>query len=749
MFPEAIDLVASTVMGENIRHDRDRPYRRAPGDERARSMGVRARQTLVRAAIFWEDLALARRLEDRLDAERDQLALWIPVGIGTGVGLWFLLGDAARWLALMLGCGGVTTIAFLLERGRRAVRVAAVFALLVAVGCALIWLRSWQVAEPVLDRPTVTRFYAQIDSVERLAARDKGRLTLLTGERQDLPPKVRVNIPLDTMTPEYRAGAVILLRARLMPPGEAALPGAYDFARRAWFMGLGATGTALGPIEIVTPAPASPVELEWLRAQLAEHVASSMDGAAGAIGATLATGDRGAIDEADAQAMRDSGLAHLLSISGLHVTAVVGAVYLIVLKSLALFPWLALRVRLPVVAAATAAVAALSYTLLTGAQVPTVRACVAALLVLAALVLGRSAITLRMVAAGALFVLVVWPETLVGPSFQLSFAAVTAIIALHNHPKVQAFVARRDEQWWRKALRVIGSLFLTGIVVELALMPIAIFHFHKAGLYGALANIVAIPLTTFVIMPAEAMALMLDIVGLGAPLWLVAELALEALVGLAHLVSSQPGSVVMLPTVPVGAFLAVVAGGLWICLWTTRWRYVGALPIGWGVIAMALQPAPDLYITGDGRHLAIRDDAGRLAMLRTRSGEFIRDIVRENAGVRGEPVPMDDWPGARCNADSCVIPLRAGGRDWTVLATRSGHFIPALSLAAACRRVDIVVSDRWLPRSCEPAWMKIDRRTLSRTGGVTISFASAPPTIETVAGHSRNHMWSRLEPAEN
>ncbi|MEO5494690.1 MAG: ComEC/Rec2 family competence protein [Sphingomonas sp.] len=161
--------------------------------------------------------------------------------------------------------------------------------------------------------------------------------------------------------------------------------------------------------------------------------------------------------------------------------------------------------------------------MLTGNQVPTMRSCIAALLVLTALAMGREAITLRLVAAGAFVVLLLWPEALVGPSFQLSFAAVAAIVALHEQPTVRRWFLKRDEAWWRKAGRELGSLLLTGVVVEAALAPIALYHFHKSGLYGAFANIVAIPLTTFVIMPAEALALALalDAIGLGAPFWWV------------------------------------------------------------------------------------------------------------------------------------------------------------------------------------------------------------------------------------
>ncbi len=217
--------------------------------------------------------------------------------------------------------------------------------------------------------------------------------------------------------------------------------------------------------------------------------------------------------------MRRSGLAHLLSISGLHVAAVVGAAMLLTMRLLALSPRLALRWPLPLLAALAGAVAGIGYTLLSGAQVPTVRSCIAALIVLAGLALGREAMTLRLVAVGALLILLVRPDAAAGPSFQLSFAAATAIIALHDGKVMRRWTGRRDEGWPRRGLRTIASLLVTGLAVEIALMPIAVFYFHRAGLYGAIANIIAIPLTTFVVMPLEALALLFDLAGFGAPFW--------------------------------------------------------------------------------------------------------------------------------------------------------------------------------------------------------------------------------------
>jgi competence protein ComEC len=202
---------------------------------------------------------------------------------------------------------------------------------------------------------------------------------------------------------------------------------------------------------------------------------------------------------------------------------------------------------------------------------------------------------------------------------------------------------------------VLLGLVLTGLVIEAALTPIAMFHFHKAGFYGALANVIAIPLTTFVIMPLEALALLFDVAGLGAPFWWAAGLGLKLLLGLAHAVASAPGAVATLPSMPPSAFALMVAGGLWLALWRTGWRRWGLLPIAIGAALALATPAPDLLVTGDGKHLAVRIADGRMAILRDRAGDYIRDTLGETAGEEGRSRPLKACP-AQPAAPICAPP---------------------------------------------------------------------------------------------
>lgn len=470
-------------------------------------------------------------------------APWLAVAFGGGIAAWFVLPGPKQWLAALGLCLAVAGAAWAGWRGHESRfnlrRAAMAICLMAMLGMGAIWLRSSIVGAEPVAMPAVERLSGRILEREEQPSRERVRLTLAVRDSGSAAArKVRVNLPLAQDRAELREGAVVRLRARLLPPAPPMLPGGYDFARAAWFEGLAATGSVLGEVELVEPAPAGGW-LDGVQRRIAAHVRSQLGGSPGAIAAALASGDRGAISEADEDAMRDAGLTHLLSISGLHVSALIAAAYLIAIRLLALWPWLALRVRLPLVAAGIAALAGVGYTLLTGAEVPTVRSCVGAMLVLIALALGREPLSLRMLAAAALFVLALWPKSLVGPSFQMSFAAVLAIVAVHGSGPVRAFLAPREEGWLQRGGRHLAMLLFTGFVIELALMPIVLFHFHRAGLYGAFANVIAIPLTTFVSMPLIALALALDTLGLGAPAWWLAGKSLELLLAIAHFTASS------------------------------------------------------------------------------------------------------------------------------------------------------------------------------------------------------------------
>nr|WP_232366559.1 ComEC/Rec2 family competence protein [Alteripontixanthobacter muriae] len=510
-------------------------------------------------------------------------APWLAVSLAAGIAAWFALPSAPYWIVAILVAAALATGALRALRLRDDMQdllvAVAAMAIMFAAGVGVVWTRSEIVGAPAVAYPMVQPITARVLDREEQPARDRIRLTLAMRDGLGMPRKVRVNITPEQDAEGIDKGAVIAMRTRLLPPASPMLPGAYDFARDAWFSGLAATGSVIGPIRILEPAVPDVSSLAALREKLSAHVRRKVDGGAGTIAAAFASGDRGAISDAKAEALRDSGLTHLLSISGLHVSAVVAAAYFLALRILALWQGLALRIRLPIAAALLAASAGIFYTLLTGAEVPTVRSCIGAVLVLGALMLGRQALSMRMVAVAAIAILLIWPESVVGPSYQMSFAAVVAIVALHDSNLVKAFGKRNQENGIRRIGRNLLLLFLTGLVIELALMPIVLNHFHRAGIYGAVANLVAIPLVTMISMPLIALALALDLFDLGAPAWWLVGGSLDALLAIAHFTAARPGSVTLVPSTGSGAVINFAAGMLWLALWQGRIRFWGCCPL--------------------------------------------------------------------------------------------------------------------------------------------------------------------------
>ena len=682
--------------------------------------------------------ALREALENRLEGQAQQFALWVPVVFGLGIACWFVLPSEGQWLAALLAfamciVGGIAL-------GGRVGWLILWAGVLAAAGMTLVWTRAELVSSPRLERPVTSVVSGRVERVERLAGRGIGRVTLVDSRSH---PGLRVRLSARmTQIADMQPGALVEIHARLMPPAPPAIPGGYDFARAAWFKGIGATGRALGAPVILAPPAASGgfwLWLDRLRERLTQHLQHRIGGGEGGIAAALVTGDQGGVPDDVAQALRDSGLAHLLSISGLHVAAAVGFAMIATRRLLALSVHAATHWPLTLIAAGVGAGAGVAYSLLAGGEVPTVRSCIAALLVLLGLALGRDAITLRVVAAGASIILLFRPEALVGPSFQLSFAAVIAIVALHELPGVRRWLARREEPWWTGAGRSLVGLLLTGLAVEAALAPIGLFHFNRMGVYGAFANIIAIPLTTFVIMPLEAIALLLDPLGIAAPFYWLLKGALAGLIGLATHVAALPGGVALAPTMPSIAFGLLLLGGLWLALWRGRIRLAGLLPVAAGTGLAMLSPAADVLVTGDGRHVAVLGRDGQVHLLRPRAGDYVRAVMTD-ASAATRATLLDDSPIARCGPDACIADIWKDGRRLRLLATRSQIFIDRARFEPACRSADIVISDRRLPQWCVPQWLKADRILLARTGGLAIHAASGK--VRTVAEDGGDHPWS-------
>jgi competence protein ComEC len=628
---------------------------------------------------------LAAGLDALRAAEQEQLPLWLPVLMGAGITLWFALPWAPWRLAAAMVLAALAGGALLMGA-----RLAGVAALVLLAGMGAVELRVAGNGHAVLAERQFTVLVGRVTSVEPRA---------FGAQRLVLAPDAGIG-----------ASAVPLGRVMVL-----ALPqeGGVLADARLW--------------------------LERARTTLARRIMARLPGETGALAAAFVTGQQGAIPPVTAQAMRDAGLAHLLSISGLHIAVVVGGTALLARLVLAAWPWLALRVPVPTVALGLGALAGLAYCLLAGAQVPTVRAVVAATIVVIGLMLGRQALSLRLLGAGAMAIMAVRPEALLGASFQMSFAAVAAIIALGNS-RLGRWISTRgeDEPLLRRLVRAVVGLIATGLVAELALAGIGLHHFGQAGLYGVIANLLAIPLTSFLVMPALGLALLGETLGTGI-MWPLAGGAMGLLVAIADTTAAMPGATLRVMALPAPAYALGAAGGVWLVLWATWLRWAGLVPLAGAALWAHAAVPPDLLISADGRQLAVLTDDGTLAYARQRVGAYLHDNWTEATGARGDARWLGDVPAARCSPDLCIADLARGGRRWRVMATTSRMLLPRADFARACAGVDIIVSDRRLPAWCAPRWLKLDAASLATTGAVAIHLASR--RIVTAADAAGDRAW--------
>jgi competence protein ComEC len=541
-------------------------------------------------------------------------------------------------------------------------------------------------------------------------------------------------------------GDWIRLPAVLRPPPGPAAPGAFDFARQAYFARLGAVGYAVGHVARLTGAEAAPApaddgrrgwRLWWsgLRDSVARRILDVLPDRRGAVAAALMTGERGAIPEAVTKAMRDSGLAHLLAISGLHMGLVAGLLFFGLRALLALVPGLALDHPIKKWAAVAAGLGGFVYLLLTGATVPTQRAFVMVLLVLLAVLVDRRAISLRLVAWAALAVLLLAPESLLSASFQMSFAAVTALVAGYELVARRGWVGQRGLPV-RLGLYLAG-VALTSVIAILATAPFAVFHFNRMALYGLAANLAAVPLTAFWIMPWAVVAFLLMPFGLAAAALVPMGWGIAALLSVAEFIAGLPGAVLAVKAMPSAGLGLVVLGGLWLCLWARPWRRLGAVPIAAGLACLLLSAPPDVLVSGDGKLLAVREPDGTLWLSSKQRGRFTAETWLRRAGqVEGRA-----WSYAAERGDSPLLCDQIG------CIYRAGQEVVALALdgralAEDCRAATVLISLEPLRRRrCPGPKLVIDRFDLWRNGGHALWLSAGGVRVESVATGRGTRPW--------
>jgi len=678
-----------------------------------------------------------------LEIEQRRLFPWIAVFFGLGIALFFQ-ADAEPALWAPVGAFAICIAAAVAFRSSIPapsvmIALAAIFA-----GFSAGAIRARSVAAPALTRTVITPVTGFIEAIE---VREDGkrlllRVTEMTGFTEaERPRRVRVSTRKgEGLSP----GQLVTGSARLLPPPQAAWPGGYDFARDARFKGIGAVGSLVGPVRRVEPTP-DPGWSLWLAARvdearnaLTERIAASIGGAAGGVGAALVTGKRGLIPGPTNDVLRGAGIYHIVSISGLHMVLAAGTFFWLVRAILALAPGFALLWPVKKIAAVAAMIGATIYCIFSGSDVATERSLIMTLVMFGAVLVDRPALSIRNLSLAALVVLAREPEALLGPSFQMSFGAVAAMMTLvpmmHRvkAAKAPATILERGFTWVGQAML---GLVTTTLVASIATAPFAAYHFQSLNPYGLIGNALALPLVSLIVMPSAVLGVLAYPFGLDRPVWQLMGAAVSQVLDVSAWVGSFSGSTLVVPALGVAALGLMSIALIVLTVPASSLRWLALVPVGAGLAVAATPQRYDIFVDRDGAGAAIRDNGGRLTLV-GRPSDFVAEQWLRADGDARNADDVSLRQEAKCDAAGCVV-AATGGR-WVAFVQDFSAF------EEDCRRATIIVTRLEAPPTCR-ALLILDGTGLKERGATTISFSTAAVELRSVRKGREIRPWAGSE----
>ncbi|PIB25147.1 hypothetical protein BFP76_06560 [Amylibacter kogurei] len=631
-------------------------------------------------------------------AQRNRALLWFPVFLGVGIYIYFSLMVEPTFVlvqGLCIGAVIATVLGFIWHHPLRWVIFVCVW---VVIGFLLGSVRAHSVAAPVLGWRYYGDISGQVVAIDRSAS-NKQRITLAVDKMGKIskprtPKYVRVSLHSKDDNYVPAAGDVIRVIANVAPPSPPSEPYGFDFQRRSWFHQLGAVGYSRKTVEILDRGAGRGFQFQIFKTRMAlsSYIQSHVGGAAGAFASAILTGDRANIDPSDLHALRKSNLAHLLAISGLHMGLLTSVVFAIARYSLALWPWFNLRIKTKKIAAILALLAGASYLMLSGSAVATQRAFIMVSVMLVAILLDRPAISLRAVAIAAVIILSLWPENLMEPGFQMSFAATIALIVCFDGLKHIPFWRAMGRGGMRFLQPVLG-LLISSLVAGFATAPFAAYHFNQVAHYGLIANMSTLPIMGMVVMPSAVLAAIFAPFGLdGVPFWIMGQ-GIDWILSVANWVSNLPGAVSRVPDAGPYALPFIALGAIGIIMFSKTLRMLGVVACLCGGVFWKIAPRPDILVSHDGRLVGAMSPQGRMLNRKRGSGYAATNWLENDGDLRARENTL-------ISGDPDLIYYTLAGQKITYLWDTKSTFE---QLAGHCDSAAIVLAPKWkedAPKGC-------------------------------------------------
>lgn len=684
----------------------------------------------------WRD-----RLEAVLTRQEGTFFLWSPLCLIAGIWTYFALPREPPPAAFAL----IGLILVLLAGAARFKRsLAARILLLVLIGFALAKIRTEWVSAPFIRAPTgETMLIGVVEDFEIRGPKRAVailRISALDGKGVTrMPERARLTV---SGTAKLRPGQIIKAKAQLFPLPAPAVPGGFDYGRSLWFDGIGATGRLYGDI-LVEGTDSSwllrlKAGLQDLRDAIGLRIRAVLPPGRSGVGEALITGERGTIPRAVNDSLQTSGLAHILSISGLHMSLVAGGFFWLVRALLALSTTLATSYPIKKWAALAGLLIGFAYMMLAGASVATQRSYIMLAVMFIAILADRPALSMRNLAIAALIILIAFPEAALTASLQMSFLAVMGLLAFHEvwskwlargEGVERGLISRGAGVIFRAVCAAAFTTLAAGGLSSIA----AAYHFGRLAPYSLIANLLALPVISIAVMPMALLSILLMPFGLEAlPLRLMDE-GLVLVQAISDWVSGLPSAQGLIPALPLTAAVLLALAAIILCLAKGMLRLL-ALPIaGVALVTAGFVQRPDIYIDQAAKNVAIRTDGNELVPAHSRRGRFAAGIWLRMEGDGVTPAQASHRSGWNCEASICRTSVK--GRRVVYLTDEK------LAMTLPCAEADILISAFPLRGRCRSVALRIDRFTVWRTGAHALYIDQAAIRLETSRELQGDRPW--------
>jgi competence protein ComEC len=608
--------------------------------------------------------------------------------------------------------------------------------LILSCGFVSAKIRAISVQAPVLTKEMgVKKIQGVIENVE---TRTHGKRFILTDlkiegiEQSQTPTKIRVNINVEN--DNEKSGDVVSFLASLSPPPKAIIPDGYDFSRYAYFKQIGAVGYAVSDINIINSPEAQTIaqKITTLRQAIIKRILSHADNTNSQVAIALLVGEQGGIDKQTMEDVRVAGVAHILAVSGLNLSIVASLFFFCSRFIFASIGNLALNYNIKKWAAYIAIVGSFAYLLISGSQISAERAFIMTTLILVAVILDRNGSPMRSVAIAALLILALTPESILSPSFQMSFAAVFALISIYELCR-KLFINSSEYGVIRKIIFYLFGVVFSSLVAGIATAPFSMHHFYNIAPYGLITNLLAVPITSLFVMPAGVVALLLMPLGLENLGLKPMLFGIDTIIKFSKYIASLPQPVGLVGRMSDSTFCLLTAGGIIFIILKTKLRYAGLPFIILGIFVSFNREIPNIIIGEEAKLFAIKTTDEKLAFSSKVKERYSREEWQKRFAIAEDTlITQIDKNTINCDSLRCVY--KYGDKITSIIK----H---PMALENDCKLANLIINLTNINQPCNKPELVISKQDLRENGTTTITFINNKIIINSVRKLNPNRLW--------